>query len=346
MRAAGPIEMTVLTTVLFGKPQQEIASLIRGRLSNCASAQIVSGFATVEGIESIADPLRASPGKLEALVVGAATYRAFDALDQLVRLGAPLDRLHVHLGHSRQTTSSAKYRFYRYHPMLHSKVYYFDMANGQACAFIGSHNITGFALLGLNGEASVLLEGEVGAPQFAEIRAHIQESIAQATPYDPTMKEAYAWWTHEFMEGLAQKANDLPRDGEAQRTIIVLAEGRTGEGPKEGDKIYFELPAALGKVQTMSAEVHIYVFDHLPPSPAEALLRLDRASATVWCKIIGLEDDQGGAELDADWFIANRRHPELRPTSKPFRPKASADMQQVRVEAYKEIYGDFEYLFE
>jgi hypothetical protein len=148
------------------------------------------------------------------------------------------------------------------------------------------------------------------------------------------------------MEGLAQKADDLPREGEAKRTIIILAELEAGQSPENGDKIYFELPAALGKVQTMRAEVHIYLFDHLPPSPIEALLRLDEASATVWCKIIGLEDDQGGAELDADWFIDNRRHPKLKRTRKPFRPKPAPDMQQVRVEAYNKIFDEFEYLFE
>ena len=43
--------------------------------------------------------------------------------------------------------------------MLHSKVYLFEMPEEKSTAFVGSHNITGFALGGLNGEAGVLLEG-------------------------------------------------------------------------------------------------------------------------------------------------------------------------------------------
>ena len=42
--------------------------------------------------------------------------------------------------------------------MLHSKVYLLDMGDDNACAFVGSHNLTGFSLLGLNGEAGILIE--------------------------------------------------------------------------------------------------------------------------------------------------------------------------------------------
>jgi HKD family nuclease len=44
--------------------------------------------------------------------------------------------------------------------MLHSKVYIFELGGGASAAFVGSHNLTRFALYGLNGEASVLLEGK------------------------------------------------------------------------------------------------------------------------------------------------------------------------------------------
>jgi hypothetical protein len=65
--------MSVSTTVPFGKPQQEIGTLIRDRLAQCQSASLVAGFMTVEGLEAIAAPLRSQPGKLRNLVVGAGT---------------------------------------------------------------------------------------------------------------------------------------------------------------------------------------------------------------------------------------------------------------------------------
>jgi hypothetical protein len=59
------------------------------------------------------------------LVVGAATYPGFEALDNLLTAGVPPDRLHVHLGHTAET-GGHKNLFARFHPMLHSKVYYAD----------------------------------------------------------------------------------------------------------------------------------------------------------------------------------------------------------------------------
>jgi hypothetical protein len=113
--------MAVTTTVLFDLPQQEIATLIEGKLRSSRATQIVSGFVTVEGIRALEGALSANPTVLQTLVVGAGTYQAYQALDDLLGAGVPPDRLFVHLGHTRATGATAKHRFYRYHPMLHSR---------------------------------------------------------------------------------------------------------------------------------------------------------------------------------------------------------------------------------
>ena len=241
------------------------------------------------------------------LVVGAATYRAFDAFDQLLGMGVQPDRLRVHLGHSRPTSSGARYGFYRYHPMLHSKIYLFELPGGKAAALVGSHNLTGFALHGLNGEAGTLIEGEANDAPFADLRSHVATAVQGAVPYDPTHREAYAWWAKQFMDGLAGKFNDSPRDGQAARTVVILAEADPNDLPSAEDVIYFELPSALLRVNAMNTEVHVYMFDLLPASPFQALVQLGRAHKTLWCKTIGLEDDRGGRELRADWHIDNPR---------------------------------------
>lgn len=341
--------MTVSVQVLFGRPQQEIASLLRDRLSRCASASLVAGFMTVEGIEAIAAPLRAQPGKLAQLVVGAGTWRAFDALDTLLAAGVSPSALHVHLGHSRPTGARAAYPFLRYHPMLHSKVYLMNMGNGTAAAFVGSHNLTGFALLGLNGEAGVLLEGEADAPEFVALRRHVAEAVRQAVPYDPAMKDAYSWWTTQFLDGLRAKANDIPDpdDAEKKRTIVVIAARGTAPLPQMGDVIYFEIPAALGStIQSLRAEVHIYIFPTVPPSPAAALSNLASATESLWCTIEGLEMGGGGVELEANWHIDKRHHPDIKKTRRPFRPTPLAGMQQVRVKVAGPVFGNFVYLFD
>jgi hypothetical protein len=299
---------------------------------------------TVEGINSILQPIRIAPSKLQTLLIGAGTWRAFDAFDQLLGLGVTPDCLRVHLGHSRQTGAGAKHSFYRYHPMLHSKVYLFEKADGSAAAFVGSHNLTGFALCGLNGEAGMVVEGPGDIAPFPEIRQHINSATAESVQYDPSQRDAYAWWAGQFMEGFAAKFNDVPRDGEAKSTIVILAQHSEGI-PNPDDVIYFELPAAIGKVQSMRAEVHLYLVDVLPANPFQALAQLDQARTSIWCKTIGLEDDRGGKELSADWCIDGAR-PVLRRVRRPFRPAPGREMQQVRVKAYQQVHGEFEYLFE
>lgn len=337
--------MAITTQVLFNRPQQEIAGLLRVRLAQCESVSIVSGFATVEGFDAIFPTIRSAIKKLKRLVVGAATYRAYDLLDDLLRDGVPADRLMVHLGHTRATGSGAKHSFYRYHPMLHSKLYLMDMKDGMSCAFVGSHNMTGFAMHGLNGEAAVLLEGPTGAPEFQAIREHIDECAKQSVIYSPSMKEAFAWWTVQFLEGLKDKANDAPRDGEGQPTIVVICVRPEDTLPQADEIIYFEIPSALGQIDSLRAEVHVYVFDRMPASPSEALATLGSAKGSYWCRTLGLEREQGGVELRADWQVVSTGDPRLVPVARPFRPRAAPGMQQVRVKVHQDVFGDFEYLF-
>lgn len=61
--------------------------------------------------------------------------------------------------------------------MLHGKVHLFERYDRSAAAFIGSHNLTGFALCGLNTEAGLRIEGPVVGQPFPEIRTHISSAV-------------------------------------------------------------------------------------------------------------------------------------------------------------------------
>jgi len=221
------------------------------------------------------------------------------------------------------------------------------MGDGQAAAFVGSHNLTSFALNGKNGEAAVLLEGPADAPQLAALRRHVDEAVRQAVPYDPGMKEAYAWWTMQFIDGVYAEANgDLPKDAENIRTIVVLTARAEGAPPRPAQIIYFQIPEALDRIQSMQAEVHTYVFPTLPPSSSLALASLGTATAQLACQVEGIEAERGGIELRADWHIDNRRRPDLKPTAMPFRPKPASGMRQVRVRVQGAVTDQYEYLFD
>lgn len=334
--------MTVTATVLFDRPQREVASLLEQQFFQCTSASLVVGFATVEGIAAIEPAVASAPKKLKTFVLGASTFRGFEALEQLLAKGVSPTSVLVHLGHTRPLRKS----FQKYHPMLHSKVYLFEHANGRAVAIIGSHNLTGFALFGHNGEAAVMLEGAAGDPEFNKIRAHIDEARHQAIAYRPEMKAALNWWATQFIDGLRRKINDRPDDSEPKRTIVILSAEVHGDMPKKGDVIYFELPNGLGQIASLSAEVHIYVFDRLPANVSDALSALPTAKRSFWCKTLGLEQERGGVELNVNWEISGNRPPLLRRAPKPFRPQLSQDMQQVRVKVWNSVQDRFEYQFD
>jgi hypothetical protein len=207
---------------------------------------VVAGFVTPDGVDAL-DLLKPSnAGKLSRFVIGAGTYRAFEAIDRLILAGVPPIGVRIHLGHSR-LSGGKRNPFHRYHPMLHSKIYLFEMDDGTAAAFVGSHNVTGFALRGLNGEAGVLLEGLGSDPPLTEVRTHIDQAYLQAVAYDPSMKEAYAWWTREYFEGLRAEASDSPRDSEPRRTVVVVAAQPAGLVPRPDDVIYFEIAEELSE---------------------------------------------------------------------------------------------------
>ncbi|MCY4214556.1 MAG: hypothetical protein OXF68_13150 [Gammaproteobacteria bacterium] len=336
--------MSLNAKVLYDMPQQEIASLLCGRIDRCTSASLVVGFMTLAGINAISEPLHKNPSKLRTLVIGAGNHKAFEACDQLFGAGVNPDNIYVHLGSTRRKNKDPG--FVPYHPMLHSKIYLMEMGNGDASALIGSHNLTSFAMQGLNGEASMLLEGPSSHKVFDDIRMHIAEAVRQSVVYDTSKKEGYAWWAAQYIKGLGAQFKDQPRDAENQRTMVVMAEYTSQRIPRTDDIVYFEIPKAIEPVEHLRTEVHVFLFSKLPHTPARGLSDLARAEYAFKCQTMGIEDDRGGLELRADWQILDRAKPILCQTPDPFRPSPGYGKQQIRVKVNEEAPMSFEYLFD
>ncbi|TXL74082.1 hypothetical protein FHP25_17900 [Vineibacter terrae] len=337
--------MTLSPTVLFRLPRHAIASLIVDRLSKSISTRIITGFATEGGLAAIAEPIEDRPSTLTTLVVGAATYGAFGVMDDLVNAGVPNNRLYVHLGHTSETRGKRN-PFARYRPMLHSKIYYMELPDSSACALIGSHNLTAYAMGGLNGEASIMLEGPMNAPEFDKVRSHIEAARREAATYSPGMKDAYAWWMREFLEGLRAEVG-IPQDWTTIRTILLFVAAAKNDRPKEGDHLYFEIPAGIEQIETLKTETHLFLFETLPADPWQALTGALKADATYLCRTLGAENKQGNRELDADWRVDGAPRPTLqRVPGGILRPDTPEGMQQVRAEVGARSVEAFEYQFE
>lgn len=335
--------MSVTTTVLFQRPQQEIATLLRDRLSRSVATRIVTGFATPGGLAEIGAPICVNLGSLETFVIGASTYPGFQALDNLLAAGVPMDRLRVHLGFS-APSGTTKNPVVRYHPMLHSKVYYMELPGSRACAFIGSHNVTAFALGGSNGEASVLIEGDVLATEFSNIRGHIDEAQRQATPYSPSMKEGLSWWFKEYLEGLKAEIR-MPTDWAIVRTILAFSYSQGGRKPAVGETIYFEIPSGIEQIESLKTEVHLFLYESLPADPISAINSVSSATRCYTCQTIGVENGQGNREVSVDWVIDGSWALASAPSA-TFRPSTPAGMQQVRAKVLDASLSSYEYAFE
>jgi hypothetical protein len=315
-------------------------------LNSSTKVCIVSGFLTEEGIKLIADPIKRKPNIIQKLVIGAGTLKAFEALDELIGWGVPKNRMYVNLGFSRH--SKGKNPFIKYHPMLHSKVYYFEKDDGFASAIIGSHNITGFAFSGQNGEASVLLEGKRDEKPFIDIRNHISKSIQSSKPYDPIMKEAYAWWARQYIEGLQLKifyGGNRP-DLEKIKTILVFTvQSNYSDIPKPGDTIYLEVPEAFRVLQSLNEKVHFYFIPKLPSSPEEAVRLSPDYKVAFYASVIGTIMDSRVEEGITDWFIKDIRNPTITRAPIPFNPSPPPNEIQVFLRLENPLKMRYDYKF-
>jgi len=336
--------VTLTARFLDADPHHTIARLIRNRLARCREARIVAGFATPDGVTAL--KVGAAAPKITRLVLGAGTFKAFEALDSLLATGLPASAARLHLGYSR-ATGWPKNPFERLRPMLHSKIYYCEMPDGTAAAFVGSHNLTGFALRGRNGEAAVLLEGPVSDPGFADIRTHIEEAYRVAVVYDAALKEAYATWYADYLDRLRIDITDMPRTGIGGRSLVVMAEAAAGYGHRcRCGAVYFEVDRRIQEINSIQTQVHLHLFLHLPSTPRGGLAALATLAQSFRAKVQAIDVRAGSAEISADWFVDQRQRTELKPAPRPFRPHPTQGKQQVTALIEDRLTEVFEYEFD
>ncbi len=164
--------------------------------------------------------------------------------------------------------------------------------------------------------------------------------------YSPGMKEAFAWWSREFLEGMKAEMR-IPQDWSTVRTILIFATAATGDRPKAGDNLYFEIPAGIEQIESLKTETHLFLFDTLQKTPWQALEGALAANARYTCMTLGAENKQGNREVAAQWRIDGSPTPVLiRVPQGTYRPTPPAGMQQVRAEVRSNTVAPFDYKFE
>ncbi|RYZ69370.1 MAG: hypothetical protein EOP09_07805 [Proteobacteria bacterium] len=160
------------------------------------------------------------------------------------------------------------------------------------------------------------------------------------------MKSAFAWWTREFIHGLGAEIK-IPTDSLATRTILIFAQPSTGELPKIGERVYFEIPRGIAQIESMRTEMHLFLFDQLPAETSRALQLASRATASYTCITTAVENGQGIRELEASWEIQSAEPTTLlQVRTGVLRPQPKPGIQQICAEIEKSDVAPFEYLFE
>ena len=225
--------------VIAGNPHEAFVKHLGRDLISAQSISIIVGFMTRSGVDSIKGFLRPDPSRLKVLVVGRAGAEALSALSALkTELHLADEVLKVHLGRATEPVGYLAPNPFR--PMMHSKIYYLE-SNGNSVAFIGSNNLTQFALGGGNCEAAVRLEGGREGPEFRRIRSHIDSVVRESATFDPSKADIYAAVNTRYLRSMIDEDQST---GLVNDAAIVLAALRTKPKlPKPGEILYFEVPA-------------------------------------------------------------------------------------------------------
>ena len=140
------------------------------------------------------------------------------------------------------------------------------------------------------------------------MRQHIETARSQSVAYAPGMKEAYAWWTREFIDGMRAEMK-IPQDWSTVRTILLFASAARGDRPKTGDHLYFEIPAGIEQIESLKTETHLFLFDTLPHEPLAGLGTRAVRGRPLYMHHAGAENKQGNKEVVAHWRIDGRQGP-------------------------------------
>lgn len=336
-----------LVETLFPTPHRPLIRSLAPLMEQCDEVLAAVGFMTAAGVASLKRPLRRDPSRLTTLVVGLPTEKALAGLDALVATRTPLANLWIHLGkNKRRRSGSEALNYHRFHPMMHSKTFYFAMGGGKAVAIVGSHNLTQFALEGENCELAVRIEGPTDDPAIAGVHAHIMACKAEAAPYEPDRKALYGLYTVRSLEGMVQAAAaELEEEDDMRPTLVVLMAGLGSASPVAGEVVYFDLPQKL-RVNTVGMEVHLYLLQE-KPSSNEAALRLAQDCEQAWrCQTVSTGIAARTAEGSADWYVPDAAEPRLKRTPRPFRPTTTPERRQVFVRLERAMRNRYEYGFE
>ena len=260
------------------------------------------------------ESIKPKPKAVELIAVGHGGLAALQALAKLRNdYHIPEDNLRIDRG--------AMYHVYpnsnKFVPMLHSKIYYAELPEGRATAYIGSHNLTEYAIAGSNCEAGVRLRGPRSKPQFEKIRQHIAQIRSKTIKFDPNMIDQYVWLQDKYLDSLKEGKETY----QTSPIMVIAAEPQGGLLPSPGETVYFEVPQGdkdFDRFRIVEYRVNIHLVPSLSSIPS--LRSLSGVRGSIVAGHIHLSNETGKENTTGrvvslpriDWIIDDIRKPVLR----------------------------------
>lgn len=234
--------MTITHFLSQGRRSKKLSDEIKTVLPSINNIKIISGFLTREGFEKIFGPdeknIKDNGKKIEYIVVGRLTVECAEILDELYLTPEFKDKLFINLGLGRLNKSGTAIN--RFLPMIHSKIIALNSSSDDNLFYIGSANITHFAIEDFNAEAGIILKN-LNSLERIEITRYMDnlKNFKSTVPYDPSLKDSLNFLSNLSKDSLDKEFENL------ETCLLVLALNPTGFKPKKGDVLFADLPKHL-----------------------------------------------------------------------------------------------------
>lgn len=328
----------------FDKSRGDMRYELQKELDNCSSLRVVSGFVTEAGLSDLGNR-NILVDKLQLIIFGHSNNKALFAMtnlyEKLQRKGKN-DIIKIHLGYGHFPTESNGINSV-FRPMMHTKIFLYEYNDNTYKAYVGSQNITGYSIRGLNSEALIKITGTIGDQLYQKINSQILALEIEAKYFDPRYLQIYEDWHWNIVNGL------VPIKSEKRVYFSILytfIDRNESNPPKKGDRLYFEVPLVynenLTSIDNNYADIWI-----IPTDPNDITWKPDPKDIFFFrATQMGANDTKGQPTewKDVQWHIPNYRSPMMKRLDS--NTKYNGGEVQVYMEfekSFDEVYPGSEY---
>ena len=292
----------------FSRSRGDIRPSLQKALSECLSFKVVAGFITEAGISDLG-PRDEIIRKLELLIFGDANYKALKSMaslhDDLQSIGKR-NIIRIHLGYGNYDLEKDRLR-QLYRPMMHSKVFLFLYSENKFKAFIGSQNITGYSLRGLNSEAIIEINGLTSDRTYQDILSEITNIERESKLFKKEFLEIYAAMHNNLVKGMQPQV--INEKKEYFSVLYALIDAGDKDKIRLNHTLYFEVPGSTLSHTKIETYADVWVI----PIDRSSYLWTSAKEDPVFfrAKQTGANDASvaNASYGRVDWFIRDYRNP-------------------------------------